>query len=170
MAHSRSGKSFPSLLLLLALIFTLTACQTTPEPPPPGLTREQIAALISSGFTETEDGWELNLDARLLFDSASAALNPSDKASLDKIAQTFLSVGISHIIVEGHTDNTGSESYNRELSRKRATMVAQYLATNGMPLEQMEIKAVGSDNPVASNATREGRRENRRTVIIVPSQ
>jgi outer membrane protein OmpA-like peptidoglycan-associated protein len=169
MANFRSGKSLPSLLFLLALIFALTACQTTPAPPP-GLTREQIAALVSSGFTETEEGWELNLDARLLFDSASAALNPADKASLDKIAQTFLSVGITHIIVEGHTDNTGSENYNRELSRKRATMVAQYLATNGMSLERMEIKAIGSDNPVASNATREGRRENRRTVIIVPSQ
>jgi outer membrane protein OmpA-like peptidoglycan-associated protein len=167
MTNCRGGRLFPFILFLLALVFMSSACQTLP---PPGLTREQIAALISSGFTETEEGWELNLEARLLFDISSATLNQADKESLDKIARAFLSVGITHIIVEGHTDNTGSENYNRDLSRRRAVMVAQYLAENGMPLDKIEIRAIGSDNPVASNATREGRRENRRTVIIVPSQ
>jgi outer membrane protein OmpA-like peptidoglycan-associated protein len=151
----------------------LFACQTPPPPPPPPegkLTQEQISALLSFGFSEREEGWELNLEARLLFDTSSARLNPREREVLDKIAETFLAVGIADIVIEGHTDNTGSERYNRELSHKRARMVAQYLASRGMQEDRMLIKAVGSDNPAASNTTAVGRRENRRTVIIVPAQ
>jgi outer membrane protein OmpA-like peptidoglycan-associated protein len=169
MLHKLHRKtSFLPTLLLMAAVIMLPACQTTTKTEK--LTRDQISTLLSFGFTETDEGWELNLDSRLLFDSSSAELNAKEKTSLDKIAQTLLMIGITDIIIEGHTDNTGSERYNRELSRKRAEMVAQYLAERGMLLEKMEIKGMGSDNPVASNNTAGGRRENRRTVIIVPSQ
>ncbi|MDR2677999.1 MAG: OmpA family protein [Zoogloeaceae bacterium] len=154
------------LMMLPLLLVAMSACQTTP---PPGLTPEQIAQLKDSGFSETDAGWELNLDARLLFDISSATLNQKEQEALDKIARTLLSIGITQIIIEGHTDSTGTERYNHELSLKRASMVADHLASAGMPSQDMEIKAVGSAQPIASNATREGRRENRRTVIIIPS-
>ncbi|MDR3352478.1 MAG: OmpA family protein [Zoogloeaceae bacterium] len=166
-------KFLTRLLPFSCLLALLCACQTPPPPPPPPegkLSQEQITALMSVGFAETEEGWELNLEARLLFDTSSARLNAREREVLDKIAETFLTVGIADIVIEGHTDNTGSARYNRELARKRAQMVAQYLVTRGMQEERMRIKAVGSDNPAASNATAAGRRENRRTVIIVPSQ
>jgi len=148
----------------IVLCLALAACQTT------GLTPEQVTLLRDSGFSETDAGWELNLDARLLFDISSAALTQREMDSLDKIANTLNTIGIVDIIVEGHTDSTGSERYNRELSLKRATMVADYLAKAGMSRERMQVKALGSDNPIATNATREGRSENRRTVIIVPAK
>jgi outer membrane protein OmpA-like peptidoglycan-associated protein len=150
--------------LLVACL--LAACQT---PVPTGLTPEQIIVLKDSGFTETGDGWELNLESRLLFDISSAELSPREQASLDKIARTLLSIQIYDIIIEGHTDSTGAPAYNRELSRKRASIVADYLAKVGMPAERMQIKGMGSDVPVASNATLAGRKENRRTVIIIPA-
>ncbi|MDR2164966.1 MAG: OmpA family protein [Zoogloeaceae bacterium] len=152
-------------VLAVFLLLALPACQTTT-----GLTPEQIALLQDSGFSETDAGWELNLDARLLFDVSSASLSPKEQAALDKIASTLLSIGIANIVIEGHTDSTGSEQYNRELSLRRATMVANHLAGAGMPMEEMQVRGLGSDQPIASNTTREGRRENRRTVIIIPSR
>ncbi|MCL2830333.1 MAG: OmpA family protein [Betaproteobacteria bacterium] len=158
---------FSRYVLAALSLFLAVACQT-PPPPPPGLTPEQISKLKSSGFSETDEGWALNLDARLLFDTSSAALNQREQDSLKKIANTLISIGIADIIIEGHTDSTGSEQYNRELSRKRAEMVADYLASDGMSREHMQIEAKGSSSPIASNTTREGRTENRRTVIIIP--
>lgn len=165
MTHPFARNFFSRCLCFVTLALALAACQTTGK-----LNQQQITALIDAGFLETDVGWELTIDSRLLFDTASAALNQKEKDALDKIAQTFLAIGITNIIVEGHTDSTGTESYNKNLSQKRAKMVADYLVLKGMPENQMEIKGFGSDNPVASNLTAEGRRENRRTVIIVPSK
>ena len=158
------SRLFRHVFAVLCLVL-IAACQT-----PTGLTPEQITMLRDSGFSETDEGWALNLDARLLFDISSAALTQKEKDSLDKIASTLTYIGIGDIIIEGHTDSTGSERYNRELSLKRATMVADYLASVGMDRERMQIKALGSENPIASNTTPAGRSENRRTVIIVPAK
>ncbi|MDR1646733.1 MAG: OmpA family protein [Zoogloeaceae bacterium] len=156
------SRSFRFFLSFFAICL-LAACQT-----PTGLTAEQIIVLKDNGFTETESGWELNLESRLLFDISSAELNQQERVSLDKIARTLLSVQITNIVIEGHTDSTGTMAYNRELSRKRASIVANYLASVGMPADRMQIKGMGSDVPIASNKTLAGRKENRRTVIIIP--
>ena len=150
-------------VLAALCLFLAAACQT-----PPRLTQEQVSMLRSSGFSETDEGWALNLDARLLFDTSSATLNQREQDALKKIANTLVAIDITDIVIEGHTDSTGSEQYNRELSRKRAEMVADYLAADGMSREHMQIEAKGSSTPIASNTTREGRTENRRTVIIIP--
>jgi outer membrane protein OmpA-like peptidoglycan-associated protein len=153
------------LIAALAASLALLACQT-----PSGLSPEQIALLKDSGFDQTSEGWELNLESRLLFDISSASLDSRERASLDRIARTLASIDIYDIVIEGHTDSTGSEAYNRSLSLKRAAIVRDRLAEAGLPAGRMQIRGMGSENPIASNTTRSGRKENRRTVIIIPSR
>jgi OOP family OmpA-OmpF porin len=69
--------------------------------------------------------------------------------------------------VEGHTDDVGSEEYNRELSRERAQSVHRYLLGQGVPPERLDaVVGYGESRPVASNDTSEGRQRNRRVEIV----
>jgi outer membrane protein OmpA-like peptidoglycan-associated protein len=143
--------------------FVLSACAH-------GLSRNQISALMSENFVETDAGWELNLNSRLLFDSESTNLSDREKDNLDQVAKTLLSVGITRIVVEGHTDSTGTADYNKQLSQKRAQIVADYLVGKGMPAAEITVRGLGDSVPVGDNRTAGGRRLNRRTIIIVPVQ
>ncbi|MDR0996274.1 MAG: OmpA family protein [Zoogloeaceae bacterium] len=125
---------------------------------------------MSENFVETDAGWELNLNSRMLFDSESTQLSEREIDNIDKIAKTLLSVGITHIIVEGHTDSTGTDAYNKALSEKRADIVKQQLIAEGMPADGITVIGRGAEVPVGDNHTAAGRRENRRTIIIVPVQ
>jgi OOP family OmpA-OmpF porin len=109
----------------------------------------------------------------LQFEFDSAVLTDSDKAILDE-AYTRLTpykdlfrAKTSHIDVIGHTDSTGPEEYNQGLSERRANAVADYMASKGTPREAMIVKGMGETSPVADNATREGRRLNRRVELNV---
>jgi outer membrane protein OmpA-like peptidoglycan-associated protein len=76
------------------------------------------------------------------------------------------------VVIEGHTDSTGSENLNRKLSQKRAESVRQYFIHNGvLPAGKMTSQGYGSSRPLASNATARGRAVNRRIdVVIKPAQ
>ncbi|HET8691777.1 MAG TPA: OmpA family protein [Steroidobacteraceae bacterium] len=69
--------------------------------------------------------------------------------------------------VEGHTDSTGSDATNRELSLRRATTVRDYLVSQGVEASRIDIEGLGPDRPIASNETSEGRARNRRVEIIL---
>lgn len=154
----------------LLMAFALAACQTTPAPEATGpFTPEQVAALQRLGFADTGDGWELNLGGRILFASGSGQLSPADRETVRQIATTLQSVGIESLRVEGHTDNTGGESLNVELSLRRAEAVAREMANNGILYENIVQRGMGTERPVADNATEAGRAQNRRTSIIVPA-
>ena len=71
------------------------------------------------------------------------------------------------VLVGGHTDSSGSEVYNQGLSERRAKSVADWLATNGIAPERIEVKGYGEMNPKYDNKTREGRKLNRRVEIDV---
>ena len=68
--------------------------------------------------------------------------------------------------IEGYTDSIGSESYNMELSRKRAQAVANYLISQGIDATRLMVIPMGESNPIASNKNAEGRAMNRRVEII----
>ena len=159
--------------IFLAFLFTglISACQTPQEPPAPpqkGLTEQQVQALVEVGFTETDEGWELNIGERILFGSALDALDAAGQAKIRRLADTFQKIGITRLIVEGHTDNTGSKQYNDRLAQRRAASIATVLDENGIPYDSITQRSFGSTRPVADNATAEGRMQNRRVVIIVP--
>ena len=67
------------------------------------------------------------------------------------------------IEISGHTDNTGSASLNESLSQQRADAVVNYLKTKGVNASRMTSKGYGSNFPIATNNTEDGRQENRRT-------
>ena len=69
--------------------------------------------------------------------------------------------------IGGHTDNSGSASYNKQLSEKRAHSVYAYLITQGLNPARLSTKGYGSDRPIADNATEAGRQTNRRIEFMI---
>jgi OmpA-OmpF porin, OOP family len=74
------------------------------------------------------------------------------------------------IYIEGHTDSSGTGSYNLELSQRRADAVRDFLVDNGISPNRIVARGYGEADPVASNDTTSGRRENRRVEVIVPRE
>lgn len=154
---------FPLWALLLAML-ALTGCQSAP---PKGLTPEQIAVLKREGFTPTDEGWAYDLSGKVLFGSDLDSLNGQSQAIVERIGKALLSVGIQRVRVDGHTDASGKDSYNEQLSLRRAKSVAKVLMQVGMKEENIQLRGLGSSEPVASNDTATGRTENRRVAIVV---
>ena len=152
----------------LGLFFVglLAACQSTPEVTSP-FNAEQLATLKEQGFRQTDEGWELSFTDKLLFEFDAAKLTPPSRSAIQKISAALLKVGITHMRVEGHTDNEGTEAYNIKLSLARANVVADAMSATGIPRNNLVVKGLGMSKPVSSNATKTGQAENRRVTIIV---
>lgn len=150
-------------LLLLAVV-ALSGCQTAP---PKGLTPAQIAVLKQQGFELTDDGWAFGLSGKVLFGSDVENLNPASTEIVERIGKALLGAGIERVRVDGHTDASGSQAYNEQLSKRRAASVSKVLASVGMREENVQLRGLGSSKPVASNDTASGRTENRRVAIVV---
>ena len=115
------------------------------------------------------DNLTLNMPGNVTFALNSSKLNPQFDAVLDKLATTLLEYNQTVIQIAGHTDSTGSHDYNMKLSLARAESVKAYLVSRGVPPARLVTVGAGPDYPIASNATEEGRAENRRVEItIVP--
>jgi OOP family OmpA-OmpF porin len=96
------------------------------------------------------------------FDFDSAVLKPRMKEALDGIAAKIK--GSSSVTVVGHTDSVGSEAYNMDLSMRRAKSAARYLAGKGV--KGISTDGMGEAQPIADNATAEGRASNRRVEVF----
>jgi outer membrane protein OmpA-like peptidoglycan-associated protein len=115
------------------------------------------------------DNITLDMPGGVTFGFDSAALNPQFHAVLDKVAVTLSEYNQTVVQVAGHTDSTGSRSYNMQLSQRRADSVKAYLVSRGVPAERLQTVGAGPDHPVADNGTEAGRAQNRRVEItIVP--
>ena len=154
------------IILLTAVAALLAACQSVP-PPPTGFSPAQIAVLQSEGFIETDTGWELTLNERLLFPSDESRLQPGQEERIATLARHLLSVGIATARVEGHSDSTGTSAYNLKLSQARAEAVAAPMQASGMRFTPDQVVGRGEADPLSNNATAEGRQDNRRVVVIV---
>ncbi len=154
------------LIGLLAGLLLLTACQSLSNGGAE-LTAAQIAALKQEGFIQSDEGWEFSANEKLLFGTNEATLLPSARQTVDRITRLLVSMDIVNVRVDGHTDATGSVTYNEQLSRRRAQVVADEMLASGMPASGVRVRGVGSRLPVASNQSVEGRAQNRRVVLIV---
>jgi outer membrane protein OmpA-like peptidoglycan-associated protein len=150
--------------VLLIATLTLGGCQTAP---PKGLTPAQVAVLKQQGFELTDEGWAFGLSGKVLFGSDVESLNEQSTDIVERIGKALLGVGIERVRVDGHTDASGKETYNQQLSLRRAKSVANVLTTVGMKEENIQLQGLGSAEPVASNDTAAGRTENRRVAIVV---
>jgi outer membrane protein OmpA-like peptidoglycan-associated protein len=122
-----------------------------------------------SGVTVTRKGDDiiLNMPGNVTFRTDSADLNAQFFKVLDGVAQVAKKYDKTIIEVAGHTDSTGSADYNRQLSQRRATSVADYLVSRGVGQARIMTAAGGEDHPVASNATDQGRSANRRVEVTL---
>ena len=154
---------FFGVSILLALL-ALSGCQT---PPPKGLSPAQIAVLKQQGFELTDEGWAFGLSGKVLFGSDLEVLNAQSQEIVERIGKALLAVDIQRVRVDGHTDASGQEAYNEQLSMRRANSVVKALTRVGMRPENIQVRGLGSSQPVASNKTRSGRTENRRVSIVV---
>lgn len=113
------------------------------------------------------EGIKITFNSGLLFDVNKATLRDASKAELAKLAQILNKYPDTNILVEGHTDNTGSEEYNLELSRQRAQSVENYLASLNVNPTRFTIMGYGESQPIATNETAEGRQQNRRVDLAI---
>ena len=123
------------------------------------------------GVVNTGQSLVVTMPQDLLFDIDSAHLRPDLQSDLRVLAGSLNRYPDSSIRVVGHTDNTGSAAYNQTLSERRAASVASVLRGAGVDGRRIVTSGAGLTQPIASNATAEGRRQNRRVEItIIPNQ
>lgn len=103
----------------------------------------------------------------VLFDLNKATLKPGAKIRLAKVAGIIQAYPDLKLNIEGFTDSTGTPQYNQVLSEKRAATVRDYLISQGVPANNAMARGFGQADPVASNATPEGRQLNRRVDLVV---
>lgn len=121
--------------------------------------------LISQKELETkQESISIN---NIFFDYNKHDLRPESYYELDRFLQFYKKMGNLNIVIEGHTDNIGSEKYNIELSRKRAESVRDYFVSKGIPPNQVETVAYGTSRPIAPNDNETNRQKNRRVEIRI---
>ncbi|MFH1703078.1 MAG: OmpA family protein [Nitrospirota bacterium] len=113
------------------------------------------------------EGIKITFDSGVLFDVDKATLRPNAKTNLIKLTAILNKYEDTDILIEGHTDSTGSEDHNMDLSIRRAQSVSSYLATNRVLPTRFNVVGYGETQPIADNATLEGRQLNRRVEIAI---
>jgi outer membrane protein OmpA-like peptidoglycan-associated protein len=113
------------------------------------------------------EGIKITFDSGILFDIDKSDLRPVSKTNLGDLGKILNKYPDTNILIEGHTDNTGSDAYNMTLSKDRAQSVALYLATCEVTSARFSIAGYGEAQPIVTNDTSEGRQKNRRVDIAV---
>lgn len=142
---------------LIALALFVGGCATQPPTRP-----------VTLAVAQVDRGVMVWLPDTVLFEFGKSMLDLNEAGPyLDRVAQLLRDKSGSDVLLEGHTDNVGSESYNRTLSERRADVVRQALLTRGVPETRVKAAGLGMNQPLAPNDTETGRRLNRRVEIIM---
>jgi len=153
----------------------VAAAPPTPPPPPP----PPPADTDGDGVIDTSDqcpdtpkgdrvgteGCSCDVVREVQFALDSAELTAAGKATLDEMAVNLTRLKFIAGSVTGHTDSSGAEDYNQKLSERRAQTVAEYLEGKGIAVGRLTTAGAGETQPIADNATSEGRAKNRRVVL-----
>ena len=113
------------------------------------------------------DSIVLNMPSNITFDSDKSELKPQFYTTLNSVSAVFKEYKQTLIDVVGHTDSSGTPEYNYDLSRRRAAAVAQYLASQQLDPNRFSVEGHGEKDPIASNATKSGKAQNRRVEITI---
>ncbi|WP_457595290.1 OmpA family protein [Hydrogenimonas sp.] len=132
----------------------LDRCPTTPE-----------------GFKVDTDGCAVGFTMHVNFATNSAKIESKDTPYIDKLVAFMKEHPQTKVRLEGYTDSDGSAAYNLRLSAKRAEAVKRELIARGIEASRITTKAYGEENPIASNATPEGKAQNRRVeAVLIPTR
>jgi len=116
----------------------------------------------------TSSGIRFTFSSEILFPTNSSYLNDSSKGKIQEVAKVIQNKYPDRkILVEGHSDKTGTSKYNLWLSEKRAVSVQVYLSSLGIPAKNIKTAGQGDSRPIADNNTKEGRSINRRVEVTV---
>jgi len=129
--------------------------------------RDALAASEAAAIRREGELLAITLKGDVRFDLDSDAVQFGLYNELDRIAQIMIKYHQTSILVEGHTDGTGSDTYNQQLSERRAKSVKFLLVQRGVQIRRIKIIGYGEGRPVATNATAEGRQMNRRVEIRI---
>jgi outer membrane protein OmpA-like peptidoglycan-associated protein len=113
------------------------------------------------------EGIRVTFPSGILFDFDSFALRSQARANLSNLAQSLQQYPGSSVLIVGHTDNVGSDAYNQRLSQQRADAAANYLSSQGIGRDRIRTMGMSFHEPIASNATAEGRQQNRRVEVAI---
>ncbi len=113
------------------------------------------------------EGIKITFDSGILFDINKSSLQPAAKTNLVNLAKILNKYEDTEIVIEGHTDATGSEDHNMDLSIRRAQSVSSHLSVNDVMVTRFNVVGYGETQPIADNETTIGRQENRRVEIAI---
>jgi len=113
------------------------------------------------------EGIIINFKEKVLFGFNESVLGASAKSNLDKLVTVLNKYPDTNIEVIGHTDDKGTDSYNQQLSEKRAQATTAYLRSQGIAANRTMAKGMGESDPVAENTTEDGRSQNRRVEFVI---
>ncbi len=126
---------------------------------------KELAAIAD--VVKGPNGIQVFLKNDILFDINSAVLSTEAMQTLKDLNRVLKKYPKNRIVVQGFTDSTGSEAYNKQLSTQRAQAVYNYLIANGLKTLSITYIGYGESNPIASNDTEAGRAQNRRVVLAI---
>jgi outer membrane protein OmpA-like peptidoglycan-associated protein len=110
---------------------------------------------------------KVTFDSGILFATGKSTLSSASKTALTNFANSLKSTPETDVTIYGHTDNTGSDAVNQQLSNSRAQAVADYIVSNGVAANRLTTKGMSSTQPVADNSTAAGRTQNRRVEVYI---
>jgi outer membrane protein OmpA-like peptidoglycan-associated protein len=113
------------------------------------------------------EGIKITFDSGILFETNSSNLQSVARANIESLAKVLKKYPDTNILIEGDTDNTGTEEYNQKLSERRAQAVADYQKNLGVDGSRISTVGLGELNPIASNDTDYGREQNRRVEVAI---
>lgn len=155
-------------LAALAMAASITSgCATHRRHPPIRPDVATLQGLEAIESRQSDRGLVLTVPDRL-FDSDRPDLKPDGRRELAAVAAYLKAHAEQKALIEGHTDDRGDDERRRQTSLARSTAVETFLLKNGVDPERLEVRGLGAAKPVATNATRAGRRENRRVEIVMP--
>lgn len=174
MNTSKLRSALPLMLAQTALALSLGACggvvkfeDTTPiaiaspVPPPPPEPPARVA--VTADHIEINEKVQFELDKANILEASHSLLN-------EVTAVLAQHTEIKKVEIQGHTDSDGSDSYNQDLSDRRAKAVMQYLSGHGIDAARLSAKGYGESKPIASNDTADGKEQNRRVEFLIVEQ
>jgi len=127
------------------------------------LARELEGAEVS----RVGEGIAVTFDSGILFPYDSAELTSEARSNLRKLADSLQAEARTNVMILGHTDSNGSDSYNQQLSERRGRSAEDYLSSLRVASSRLVSRGRGEAEPIASNGTEEGRRQNRRVEVAI---
>ena len=123
--------------------------------------------LENATVSRVGEGIVVTFDSGLLFDFDSSALRDAAETNLQELAESVENYPRTNVLIIGHTDSIGTDTYNQRLSERRANSAQQYLVEQGIAMDRVSTRGLGESDPVADNATDDGRQLNRRVEVVI---